>query len=287
MKRAFTTWESETEYFLKIPFDQKDRAKSISGYRWDTEQKCWFYPRTARIYDSIISEFGDDLVSIEITRPSAPTGKYPIVNLKAENQKLKDELGRLNKILAEKENILKIITNEKDHSKTSIESENKTLQIALQTVKGQLDDVMPKYELLQNQLKEKENEISKLNKGESGKIDQQLKQIARYSTGNDRDFCNFIDKLPLDRSAPIEIAKHLENTLRKLLSTNDRNLSLHDLITQARDAEILTEEAIQLAHLIRRHRNILAHEKIDIKTQPARVILVFISATLLWPLLPE
>ncbi|MBM4302300.1 MAG: DUF4145 domain-containing protein [Deltaproteobacteria bacterium] len=63
--------------------------------------------------------------------------------------------------------------------------------------------------------------------------------------------------------------------------------NLYELITQARDADILTDEAIQLAHLIRRHRNITAHEQVDIRTKEARVLLVLLSAALLWPLLPE
>ena len=60
-------------------------------------------------------------------------------------------------------------------------------------------------------------------------------------------------------------------------------LSLHDLITMARDSESLTEKGIDLAHTIRRHRNILTHENTDGRTHSARVLLCLFAAALLWP----
>jgi hypothetical protein len=56
---------------------------------------------------------------------------------------------------------------------------------------------------------------------------------------------------------------------------------------RAKDADLLSQEAINLAHIIRSQRNILAHEKIDIRTHQARVLLMLFAAAVLWSLLPE
>lgn len=278
--------EKETDYILKLPYDQKDRAKSIQGYRWDPELKCWHYPRTARNYDALIAEFGDDLFSPGITRPTPKVEKD-------DETRLREELKRVKYELAKKNELLESLTKAKDLSRSSLESENQTLKIALSTLEEEINNYRKKMTeiehdktKLQNELQESKKEIIRLQHTPAG-LDRQLKDIAKRATGNDRYFSNFIDKLSLDSSALIEIAKHLEDTLRTLLRSTDRHLKLHDLITQAKDAQLLENEAIQLAHLIRVHRNIMAHEKVDIRTHQARLMLVFFSAALLWPLLPE
>lgn len=32
--------------------------------------RCWVYPKTARVYDAIVAEFGDDMVACNVRRPS-------------------------------------------------------------------------------------------------------------------------------------------------------------------------------------------------------------------------
>jgi hypothetical protein len=84
-----------------------------------------------------------------------------------------------------------------------------------------------------------------------------------------------IDQLKMDVTFPIELAKRLEHKLRVLLACADRSLKLHDLITQAKDAEFLTEEAIDLAHIIRKQRNIIAHEQLDARTHVGRIFSLY------------
>lgn len=278
-KRFFSIRETENEYLLSIPFDQKDRAKSIPSYRWDTDQKCWCYPRTARVYDAIIAEFGDDLVSLE--KINRPITRF----VKDTEESLRTEIDKLKKELSEKDDLLKILRKEKDVSKASVESENHILKKTLSSYETQLDNLKHENISLKSQLTAISKGSSNLDHKDSAdpyEIKRQLKLMARKTIENDLTFYAFIDNLNLDKSSPIEVAKYLESTLRKLLSTKDKQLSLHDLIMQARDADFLTEDGFQLAHLIRRHRNIMAHENVDIRTQPVRILLVFLSAVLLW-----
>ena len=250
------------------------------------EEKCWRYPRTVRNYDALIQEFGDDLVSVTITRPSSVLGKETLTSLQAEVERLKIELTR-------KDNVIDSFSKANQLGQTSVQSENQVLKLALASNENELNSLKNSLKTikidkikLETQITETLKEINRLTQtSRPSDFDQQIKRLAKGATGNDHDFCHFIDKLKIDTSLTIEIAKHLEKTLKRLLTTTENNL--YELITQARDADILTDEAIQLAHLIRRHRNITAHEQVDIRNKEARVLLVLLSAALLWPLLPE
>lgn len=279
----FAAWESETEYYLKIPFDQKERAKAIPNYRWNPEKKCWVYPRTAKHYDSITAEFGEELVSIQITRPALPTAENPVGALEEENQSLKEKIKHLEMELEEKKHILNVISKEKQKSKDSIISENETLKVALQELRSKLEVVQERYNEASEKLKQIEGELYNRPQGNLLGL---IKEIVKNASGNNK-FSKFIDLLKIDNNAPIEVAKYLENRLRNYLAISDKNVGLYDLISMARDAEILPEEGVHLAHLIRRQRNILAHEKVDVKTHQARILLILLSAALLWPQLPE
>ncbi len=279
----FAAWESETEYYLRIPFDQKERAKAIPNYRWNPEEKCWVYPRTAKHYDSITAEFGEELVSIQITRPALPTAGDPVGALREENQTLKERIHHLEKELEEKKHILKVISAEKRKSNDSIISENETLKVALQELRSKLEVVQERYNEASEKLKRTE---SALHNQPQGNLLEIVKEIAKNASGSNK-FSKFLEQLKIDNNAPIEIAKYLENRLRNYLAISDKNIGLYDLISMARDAEILPEEAVNLAHLIRRQRNILAHERVDVKTHQARILLILLSAALLWHQLPE
>ena len=115
----------------------------------------------------------------------------------------------------------------------------------------------------------------------------QIKEILKRSTGGDKDFCAFADDIKIDRTAVLQTTIFLEETLRRLLGEKNKSLSLHDLLMRAKDADLLSQEAINLAHIIRSQRNILAHEKVDIRTHQARILLMLFAFAVLWPLLPE
>ncbi|WP_152541235.1 hypothetical protein [Kallotenue papyrolyticum] len=95
--------ETETEYLLFIPPSQKERARAIQGRRWDAERKCWVFPRTNRMYDILIAEFGDDMSPIYITRPShrfdkngqTPTDARSRQTLQEENRNLREDIARI------------------------------------------------------------------------------------------------------------------------------------------------------------------------------------------------
>ena len=57
---AITLSENEREYLLRIPANQRERAKGIPGRRWDVKRKVWYWPRTLETYRGLVAEFGEE-----------------------------------------------------------------------------------------------------------------------------------------------------------------------------------------------------------------------------------
>jgi len=113
--------------------------------------------------------------------------------------------------------------------------------------------------------------------------------MALEATGNDSGFAAILDGLDLSDSLPLKAARLLEDQLRLLLHVpaGQRGLDLYDLIRQAEAEELLPRDAIEMAHLIRRQRNTIAHAEAYEKTYQARSVLCLLAIALLWPELPE
>lgn len=287
--------ESDTEFLLFIHASQKERAKGIDGRRWDTERRCWVYPKTARVYDAIVAEFGDDMVACDIRRPALQSASAQTASLQEENHSLKSELGKIHKTL-------ELIT---EGAASGSRTEVQAMEAALAARQSELSEVRVR-------LQERERELERLRKSaaaaeaeaerlrsanaalqtevskragpsDAASFERLVKEAAKEATGRDAKFCALIDRMKVNDSLPNEFVKLMERELRRVLSCDDRNQSLHDLITLARDSESLTEKGIDLAHTIRRHRNILTHENTDARTHNARVLLCLFAASLLWP----
>jgi hypothetical protein len=110
----------------------------------------------------------------------------------------------------------------------------------------------------------------------------QLIEDAKEASGQNNKFCMLVDKLPLDQSFPIDLAKELERELRRILNCNDRDATLGLLIRKASEANAITDMGVDLAHTIRKQRNFIAHERIDRKSLQAQIYLCLFSAALLW-----
>ena len=74
----------------------------------------------------------------------------------------------------------------------------------------------------------------------------------------------------------------LEEVLRERLRIGKDQANLHELISQAAEAEMLSRDGVDLAHTIRKQRNLFAHSKSDRQTGPAREFLTLFAAALLW-----
>ncbi|MHB9033079.1 MAG: hypothetical protein ACYC6L_08525 [Anaerolineae bacterium] len=121
-------------------------------------------------------------------------------------------------------------------------------------------------------------------KSNDNSMQTRIKYVALEATENNESFANLLDHADLDDSLPIKISRTLELKLRVMLNIpEDDRPQLNDLLAQASDSAVLPRDAIDLAHIIRKQRNIIAHSENDEPTCQARAIICLFAAALLWP----
>jgi len=112
--------ETQNAYLLKIPAQLKDRARGIEGRRWDPQRRRWLFPRNLRMYNALVSEFGDDLT------PSS-TFSRPVVLDESENHEVQKDIAKLTESVS-------IVLNAtvKEHEKTIAEQEKEIQKLRTQ-----------------------------------------------------------------------------------------------------------------------------------------------------------
>jgi len=262
--------ETATNYLLYIHASQKERAKAISGRRWDPERVCWTYPKTPSTYHAIIAEFGEELVENTATPPATPA------NASVSTKDLYQEINSLKDALA---NISSATQSDFELKKLLAQKEMEVVQHreALALANQKIQELEAQNSYLQTQL----------HSGNQVNVLDLIKNIAVEATANDPLFVRTISSIPLDSTLPIQLSIQIHQQLRRAMKISDENANFADLISQALEADIVDKQLADLCHLIRKQRNILAHETIHPKTIPARVILCLFAAALLWPNLPE
>lgn len=268
--------ETDSEYLLKIHPAQRERAKGIEGRRWDPNRQCWIYPKTQRVYNALFTEFGDELTFIK--REVIPTQQSPE----------SPDIGELENVSSKEQNGNKEI----GHLKLEAELASKLVQ--MQALQQQLNEKDEEIIRITRELTVNKQELDKfrleLQSVKSKKsLEDTIKEVALDSTSNDPKFRALVERLTLDSMASIKIANQLTDELREWLVKEGLESSgdLFNLITIAKEHELLPQGAVDLAHTIRRQRNVFAHEGVHEKTILPRVFVSLFSASLLWPELPE
>lgn len=275
--------ESDTEFFLYVPYQHKDRAKGIDGRRWDPERGCWAYPKTPRVFDAIVGEFGDELNTLSVARPQPVPETTP--GLEAENTTLRGELSEI------KETLRLLATPNKDPSQNEqIRRELAVKEQELQHAREELHLISAKLDQAELEARVAREDSDNLRiqlaapkpKSKSEELLQTFLAIASEAAGENRHFLTLIKGTQNPERFPLDFAIALEDFLRDRLQPKGEPVTLFDLISQAEDAEILSRDAVDLAHIIRKQRNLFAHAKADSQTGPAREFLTLFAAALLW-----
>lgn len=291
-KQAVDIDETDTEFLLRIHPSQKDRAKTVPDYRWDPDRRAWVYPKTARVFDALIAEFGDDILGrLKIIRPGkASVDGQSELPLKEELEKIKktleqishretnhrtSESGRLRVALATKEQE----AAELRQRTAELDRQFKEQQAANTALSSQLQEAQSSVRTLKEEVARKHGQAI----DPDALFERLARESAKDATGRDAKFCSLVDRLRLNESLPLELVKALGHELRRTLNSDERGATLHDLLTEARDSGALSERGIDLGHLIRKQRNVMAHETLDKRTQRAQVLLCLFAAALLWP----
>jgi len=248
--------ENADEYLLSIPAAQKERAKGIPGRRWDIERKVWQFRRTQEAYDALIAEFGDDLAEITITRPTSPKGSSDLKKPKwpyPSNQP---------PVIPAK------LSSPIDDSSLT------TLQSRLAELENQLDSSRKRIAELELARDPSSVEGFVAFAIATARGSEQLKKIITDHIVGDSHF---------DSRLPIVLATELERHLRRKLKLTDPTLKLHDILGLAKEADLLSGDNIDFAHIIRKQRNFFAHPNDDRSTEVMRILFTISAASLLWP----
>lgn len=279
--------ETDAEYLLTIPPSEKERAKGIRSYTWDSLRRVWVYPRTAKNYDALVAEFGDDLTKVNITRPGRPLevqsdvkAKLDELNKKLEGIARNGEASKNSQVKAlqsavqgyEKEVIgLREQVNGLAHDADAKTAEANRLAAENARFKNDLESLISEGKKHQSQLKPP-----------TLVFEEVAKVLALTLIDEDGENAQAIYDLQLSETTAIDASKILERILRKTLKA-DRAASLNDLISQAKDSGILESTYSHLAHTIRVQRNMMAHpdETADESTFLVRSVMSFFALVLL------
>lgn len=288
--------ETDSELLLTIPAHQKERAKRMEGRRWDAVRVCWVYPREPSTYDAIIAEFGDELKDTVIRRPDRPEPPASVPGaaseLAGENDSLRQELADVRKTI---ELLAEAGRGQADSEVARLRAALAEREAQIEALRRRLDEQEITAKGLAEAVSALESENSRLrvdlgaatgNAQADGKVlGQLLKWAVQGSAGSEQFLAELRRIKTLDRY-PLELATALERTLRQRLGCDD-DMRLYDLIVLADDSGVLTQQAVDLAHVIRRQRNIADHSVGKESVDRARACLCLFASCLLWRELPE
>ena len=270
--------ETKTEYLLSIPAAQKERARGIQGRRWDPQRVCWVYPRNTRMYHALIAEFGDDLTSeSSFTPPQTIPGQdrsnaQDAAELQQNIQRIDQTLSELLKFLDQADNERAEILLRQQSSIESLRAESQTKDEEIAILKTEREKLLSENKRLSAEAKTSSD-------GDRG---QMIRELALEVTGHDQTFGEAIGDLKIDATLPLQVGRKVENLLTQTLHSSG---TFYELITECDDAEMLDEESVDLAHIIRKQRNVNVHPVglVDPKTELGRGLLCLFCASLLFP----
>ena len=235
--------QTNSHYLLSIPQALMSRAKKIKPRQWDHLGLVWKYPRDKDTYELLLDEFENDIEKVVITPPNHINNE--------ESQKL----AKKNKTISD------------------LQKKVKLLESNLSLMKDQRDQYLSSIIQLTKKVEHLKNEDNDLEKN--------IKKFAKLCIGNDHLFSNIIEEIEFDNTLPIELQKKLSNILKSKLNSKNPSIDFIDLISLAKDKKLLSNDAIHLLHIIRRQRNLFAHNSIEPKTRLMRVIYVIAAFSLL------
>ena len=278
--------EMENEYLLSIPPDQKERARGIQGRKWDPQRRCWVYPRTIRMYNALVAEFGDDLTPESSF--TSPEGYSPVVSpflqaKKTEDQEVVELRKNVERIDQSLSGLLKFLNTENKRADILMRQEKD-----IQSLRAELEKKDQENTELYRQIEHLQTENRRLSNKTSVSPDDRdeiVKEMALEVTGNDPVFGEAIKNFQIDGTLPLQIANIIETHLEQLL---DSDGTLYDLIQECKDDQILDEDSVSLAHSIRKQRNMVAHSHgpEDPRIKTGRDLFCLFAASLLFPEIP-
>jgi hypothetical protein len=235
--------QTDNHYILSIPDTLIERAKKINPCQWDSVNQVWKYPRNISTYDSLMNEFNKDIDEIKITPPVST-----IVNQK-------NTLAEKNRVIASQRKQIKSLESEISEREHEIDR--------------YISTIIGLHEKIDHALNN-DNDIENV-----------IRKVAKQCVGKNERCRKIIEEIEFDLTLPIELPKKVINILKTILNTKNKKYDFADLIGEGRKQNLLSPDAIALIHVIRKQRNIFAHNSLNPNTRFMRVILIVAAFSLL------
>lgn|GEM_PF-6330830 len=253
--------EEGDSYVLYIHPKDRMRAKGIGQYRFDPRKSGWIYPKDSRIFSALVAEFGDELdIQVEKAEEALPQLR-PEVTYRVP-ERADEEQGAA-----------------APAPRTIDIEEYVELRVKAEKLEEQLKAALLDRDAARDTAKAVQEALETRNAGET--LDRLVKDIAVEAAMHDKEFASLLARIEI-RDMPIALARRLEEECRRLLRVSDERISFADLLSEIKDSNLLPGDAIDLAHIIRKQRNIVAHEETARGQKNARSVLTLMSASLLW-----
>jgi len=240
------------------------------------------------MYNALVSEFGDDLTPDSSFTPPQSLPREERRD-DQETKEFRNSIERIEQTLSELLKFLNHADNERANILVRQDREIQSLRAEFQEKDEENADLNRQI----NQLQAENRRLSDETKASSDArkpddSDDIVREMALEVTGKDPVFEEAIRSLQIDGTLPLQIGSVIENHLKQVLNPSEK-LSLYELIELCGDAEILDEESVNLAHIIRKQRNIIAHQSgaVDSRVKLGRGLFCLFGASLLFPEIPE
>lgn len=281
--------QTATELLLYVPYDQRNRAKKIEGRTWDPRRRCWIYRRTRRALEEILLEFADeldpsssDLRGLSVDGDGKTASKTPQVDVR-EPKPLPPADALRGLAAAESDGALERLREElnteivrKDdelaHASERIRSfENQLASLTRERGAVAASVARGEEELARRQkrISELESRVAQLERSPAiaAGLESGVREVVRALFPVERELDSIVRSVLRSDDFPIALARKLEADLRAALRDTEPTPFV-DLIRKSGEADILSQEALDLAHLLRKQRNRLLHPTAPIVSLP-------------------
>lgn len=291
-------FSTPNEYHISLPYSERSRAKSISGFTWDSDTKLWRYPKTKKTFDAISAEFGPDECEWKFGVGAGASGdsrEAEISRLEAQiadrnkhRAVLAERLDRNQELLAAKEELV-------DSNTFILDLWNSAEQFGLpeDCERGELAtftkaayegnyhhaDLAAKLATAEAKLQVAHQEILKLknDKGHGG--EEHARNLIIQEAWASSSMPQVVRDFSFDGRSAIELQNFLAKTMSRRLNKENERMAFSDLIREAEDAGLLSNSTARVCHTLRIQRNCFAHESIaeaDIVPRSALCLFSFV-----------
>lgn len=248
---------------MRTELSGRGRARRAGQYRWDAVARRWVCPMSPRLRSSLIAESENE------RDRTTPGGARTLTPLRHDTV---DELG----CATPAADVLSL------QSVAHVPPTASELRLRVESLTKERDGAIAESADVRERLAALMREQLMAGK-DSNSLSEFVKKAALDAAGGDPGFAQLIGDATID-DLPVRIQEGLADECRRILRVGKRSC-FNDLLVEMRKGGLLTNQAKDLADIVRTVRNGIVHRSAP---QPreirrASAILVLMAGALLWP----